>query len=173
MDTKISYREINIENCQTGPKTASTAFFPGEWLGTASGLLAPLLPTVPVVGLNYQLVPVTDTTTKLITFDGVNSTEDRFVMPVANTMAYNTLAVSTCAVGELVYQGATLLTATSVGQVIADNGSTTMVIAFVSGVPFTTGGIVGVTSGSTAIFASVTAVAATDLYVLGDIAADF
>ena len=171
MDTKVSYRSINIECPQIGPKTGSVALMLGEWLEYSSGLLAPLAPATPVVGLNLTPVPATSVTNDLITFDGVNSTEDRFVMPVANTLVYNTLAVSTFAVGELVFQGATLLTATAVGQVVADNGSTTMVISPVNGI-FTTGSIKGATSGSTAVFASVTAIASTNIGASADIAAD-
>ncbi len=170
MDTKASYREINVENPQTGMKVASTALSVGMWLHVSGFLLNPLVPNETVLGLNLTPVPATDASNDLITYDGINSTEDRFVMPVANEMVYSG-PTGTFAVGELVFQGATLQTATAVGLVIADNGTTTMSIVGQSGT-FTTGTITGATSGATATFVSVTSVPTIGGPQRADIAAD-
>ena len=112
MDTEVTYRELGIENSQTGPKTASVAFVIGEWLEYASGFLAPLAPATPVVGLNLTPVPATDATNDLITFDGVNSTEDRFVMPVNGTIVNPVKAVGS---GADVFSDSISLDATTIG----------------------------------------------------------
>lgn len=170
MDTQVSYREINIENPQTGKKIASTTLPAGMWLHSSGFLLRPLAPAETVYGLNLTPVPATDATNNEITFDGINSTEDRFVMPVANTMIYSGLT-GTFAVGELVFEGATLLTATAVGRVIFDNGSTTMSIVGQFGT-FGAGTITGNTSGATATFVSITSVPTIGGPQRADIAAD-
>lgn len=168
METNVSYREINIENSQTGPKTASTLFFVGEWLKYASGKLAPLTPTVAVVGLNLTPVPASSATTDLITFDGINTTEDRFVMPLVNTLVYTGLT-GTFAAGETVTGG----TSGAKGKIVSDNGTTTMHIQGISGV-FTVGEtITGGTSGATGVVSTITAIAATDIGRSADIAGDF
>lgn len=170
MDTKVSYREIDIENSQNGPKTASTVFFVGEWLQYTSGLLAPLTPATPIVGLNLTPVVSTEvgfTNTALITFDGVNSTEDRFIMPVATTIAYGTL-VGVFTAGEIVLD----TTSGAKAVILTDNGATSMVVQIVSGTIFATDNLVGQTSGATAVVGSVTGVVATNLGVAADIFSD-
>jgi hypothetical protein len=112
MDTKVSYRNLGIENPQNGPKTASTAFILGEWLQFTSGLLAPLAPATAIVGLNLTPVLATDATTDLITFDGINSTEDRFVMPVNGTIVNPVTAVGS---GADIYSDSISLDATTIG----------------------------------------------------------
>ncbi len=168
METNVSYREINVENPQTGPKTPSTAYFPGMWLHYHTGLLAPLPPDVSVAGLNLTPVPATDASQALITFDGINSTEDRFVMPLANTLVYTGLT-GTFVVGEIVIGS----TSGARGKVIADNGSTTMVIQGLTGVFVPGETITGQTSGATATVSTITAIAQTDIGKRAMIAADF
>ncbi len=170
MDTNVSYREINIENPQTVQKVASTALPAGMWLHVSGFLANPLAPSETVLGLNMTPVPATDASNDLITYDGINSTEDRWVMPVVNTLEYTGLT-DTFEVGELVYQGATLQTATAVGVVIVDNGSSTMSVKGVSGV-FGAGTITGNTSGATATFSSITSVPSIGGPQRADIAAD-
>ncbi len=167
MDTKISYREINVECPQTGMKVASTALPVGMWLHVSGFLLNPLVPGETVLGLNLTPVPATDATNDLITYDGINSTEDRFVMPVANTLIYGTLAGGTFAVGDVITGG----TSGAQAKVIADNGSTTMSIVAISGVFLPTETIDN-GSGVTAIVSSVTSVPSIGGPQRADIAAD-
>ncbi len=168
MDTTVSYREINVENCQTGPKTDSVLFFPGEWLMYDSGLLAPLTPTDKVVGLCLTSVPASDATNDLITFDGVNSTEDRFVMPVANTITY-TVTSGVFAVGDVV----TGSTSGAKAKVIKYTATTHIVVVAISGVFAVGETITGATSGAVGVVSALTAVAAADIGQTADISADF
>jgi hypothetical protein len=169
MDNSVSYRSINVENPQTAPKTASTAFFNGEWLKYASGKLAPLTPTVAVVGLCLTKVPVTDATTSEITYDGISSSDDRWTMPVANTLVY-TVTSGVFQVGDIV----TGSTSGAKAKVIKYTATTTIVIVAISGV-FTPGEtITGSVSGALGVVSSVTvATTATNLGQKADIAADF
>ncbi len=167
MDTFVSYREINVENPQTGKKIASTALSVGMWLHSSGFLLRPLAPSETVLGLNLTPVPATDASNDLITYDGIDSTVDRFVMPVANTLTYTGLA-GTFAVGEIVNGSVSGARA----KIIADNGSTEMSIVALSGV-FTAGDtITGETSGATATFSAVTSVPSVGGPQRADIAAD-
>lgn len=169
MQTNVSYREINVENPQTGPKTASTLFFVGEWLQYTSGKLAPLTPATKVVGLNLTPVPVTDATTNLITFDGINTTEDRFVMPLANTITY-TVTSGVFAVGDII----TGSTSGAKAKVIKYTATTHITIVAISGL-LVSGEVITATTGSGAVgsITGITAIAATNLGQTGDIAADF
>lgn len=84
-------RNINVENPQTAPKIASVAMEVGIWLEyDGAGAVQPLAPTDPVVGLNLCPIYSTDpdfASNKLITYDGINVTEDRFLMPVTTGSA--------------------------------------------------------------------------------------
>lgn len=167
METNISYREINVEAPQTGPKTASTAFFVGEWLQYTTGKLAPLAPATAVVGLNLTPVPASSATTDLITFDGINSTEDRFVMPLANTLTY-TVTSGVFQVGDIV----TGSVSGAVGKVVKYTATTHIVITAISGV-FQSGDVItGSISGAVGGVTAVTAIAATNIGQTADIAAD-
>ncbi len=94
-----SLRNINIENPQTGPKLASTDFAVGMWLEwDGSGFLQPLGGGNVVEGL--CLVPITAqdpdyASTKAITYDGIDDTVDRFLMPVTNGTADDTMIGAT------------------------------------------------------------------------------
>lgn len=168
MYTKISHRSINIENMQTGPKTASTAFFLGEWLQYTSGLLAPLTPATAVVGLNLTPVPVTDATTALITFDGINATEDRFNMPLANTITY-TVTSGVFQVGDIV----TGATSGATGKVIKYTATTHIVIQPIAGIFVVGENITGSISAAVGVVTAVNAIASTNIGQTADIAADF
>ncbi len=88
MNPTASARNLNVENPQTAPKVASTLYTIGMWLEyDGSGAVQPLTPTTPVVGLNLTPVPVTSTTTDLITYDGIDVSADRFLMPVTAGVA--------------------------------------------------------------------------------------
>lgn len=86
-------RSINIENPQTAPKAASTVLAAGIWLGyNGSGQVVPLGVGAgnPIVGLNLSPIAATDpdyASTKLITYDGIAQSTDRFEMPVTNGTA--------------------------------------------------------------------------------------
>ncbi len=164
---QASSRAINVENPQTGKKIASTALSVGMWLHSSGFLLRPLAPSETVYGLNLTPVPATDASNDLITFDGIDATVDRFIMPVANTLTY-TGPSGAFTVGEVVVGSVSNARAV----VIADNGSTEMSIVAISGV-FTAGDtITGETSGETATFSSVTSVPSVGGPQRADIAAD-
>lgn len=94
--TNASQRNINVENPQVAAKASSTAFDLGMWLEyDGSGHIQPLAATDKVVGLCLTSVPVTDATNALITYDGINSTEDRFLMPVTTGTATSSMIGST------------------------------------------------------------------------------
>lgn len=92
-------RAISVENIQTVPKIASVAMPVGIWLQyDGSGNMKPLLPGAnPVEGLNITPIASTDTdfaSNKLINYDGVADTTDRFRMPVTNGVAANAVVGS-------------------------------------------------------------------------------
>lgn len=154
-------RSQNVENPQTVPKIASVAMPVGIWLQyDGSGNMKPLLPGLnPVEGLNLTPIASTDSdfaSNKMITYDGVNDTIDRFRMPVTNgtasnavvglrynvytdnygldvsaysSLSYITLAVSTFVVGHTIT--GTTSGATGVITSLGPNG--TMVINTVTG----------------------------------------
>ncbi len=136
-------RSILIEQPQVAPKVASTAIPVGGWLmWDGSGHLTNLLPAYPVEGLSMVNIASTDTdysSNKLIAYDTIDDTIDRFTMPVTNgtatnavvgakynvytdgygldvstynTLTYNTLAVSTFAAGHTITGGTSSATAT-------------------------------------------------------------
>lgn len=178
MATLKSERALGVENTQTAPKIASTALPVGIFLQyDGSGNVKPLLPGAnQVVGLNITPIASTDTdyaTNKLIIYDGIADTTDRFSMPVTNgtaanatvglrynvftdnfgldvsvysSLSYITLAVSTFAVGHTI-TGATSA-ATGVITSLGPNG--TMVINTVSGTFVTGETITDGTSSATA-----------------------
>lgn len=84
-------RAINVENPQTAPKVASTPMAVGIFLEyDGAGAVQPLTPTSEVVGLNLCPIAATDpdyASNKLITYDGINQSEDRFQMPVTTGTA--------------------------------------------------------------------------------------
>lgn len=156
-----SERAILIEQSQTAPKIASVPMPIGIWLQyDGSGNVKPLLPgNNPVEGLNLSPIQSTDTdyaSNKLITYDGIDDTVDRFRMPVTNgtaanavvglrynvytdnygldvssysSLSYITLATSTFAVGHTIT--GTTSGATGVITSLGPNG--TMVINTVTG----------------------------------------
>lgn len=166
METNVSFREINVENPQTAPKTASLLFFVGEWLQYTTGKLAALTPATPVVGLNLTPVPASSTTTDLITFDGINSTEDRFVCPVVNTITVG-LITGVFVVGELVIGG----TSGAIGKIVSLAPGIVRVQA-ISGTFVALETITGQTSGATAPVIGTTSLASTDIGRLVDVASD-
>jgi hypothetical protein len=70
---------------------ASTVFNIGYWvMSNGSGAFTPLTPTNKIVGLCLENIASTDAnyaSTKLISVDTVDSTIDRFIMPVATGTA--------------------------------------------------------------------------------------
>lgn len=87
----MAQRRKSIENIETAPKKASTAFNVGDWLEyDGAGGVQPLNPTSPVVGLMQELVRSTDSdyaSTRQVHYDGVADTTDRWLMPVATGSA--------------------------------------------------------------------------------------
>lgn len=173
-----SDRALGTENIQTVPKIASVAMAVGIWLQyDGSGNMKPLLPGAnPVEGLNITPIASTDSdyaSNKLISYDGINDTVDRFRMPVTNgvaanavvgsrynvytdnygldvsaysSLSYITLAVSTFAVGHTIT--GTTSGATGVITSLGPNG--TMVINTVTGTFVTGETITDGTSSATA-----------------------
>lgn len=87
-----SQRHILIENIQTAPKKASTAFAVGMWVEyDGSGYIKPLAAgSNPVLGLCLEVIASTDTdyaSTKDISYDGIVDGTDRWLMPVTNGTA--------------------------------------------------------------------------------------
>ena len=167
MEPLYSYRALGIENPQTGPKTASTLFQAGEWLEYSSGLLLPLAPATGVVGLNLTPVPSTDATTNLITFDGINSTEDRFTMPLANKITY-TVVTGVFQVGDIVTGG----TSGAKGKVVKYTATTHIWVVAYSGVFSVGETITGSVSTATGTVGAVTAIASSNIGQSADIAGD-
>ncbi len=86
--TIASQRNINVENPQTVPKIASTLLTVGMWLQyDGAGAAEPLAPSSPVLGLNLTPVPASDASNDLITYDGIDVTVDRWLMPVTSGTA--------------------------------------------------------------------------------------
>lgn len=86
-----SRRNKSIENPETAPKAASTAYNVGDWLkANGSGALVPLTPTVPVKGLCLETISSASpdyTSTRQIAYDGIADTTDRWLMPVTTGSA--------------------------------------------------------------------------------------
>lgn len=94
-----STRNINVENPQTVPKKASTALAVGVWLEYDGAGGAQLLEpgSHAILGLNLSPIAATDpdySSTKLITYDGVVDTTDRFLMPVTTGTALSSMVGS-------------------------------------------------------------------------------
>lgn len=91
-----SQRHILIENIQTAPKKASTAFAIGMWIEyDGSGFVKPLAAGAnPVLGLCQEVILSTDTdytSTRDISYDGIVDGTDRWLMPVTNGTALSTM----------------------------------------------------------------------------------
>ena len=177
MATTKTERSILIENPQTAPKIASVVLPVGAYLQTdGAGHVTLLAPGNPVEGLNLSPINSTDVdfaSNKLITYDGIDDTVDRFYMPVTNgtaanalvgnrynvftdgygldvstynTLAYNTLAVSTFAAGHTITGGTSAATAT----ISYLPGTNTLVVVPVTGTLIAGETITDGTSGATA-----------------------
>jgi len=85
------YRNKRTHKLERAPKRASTAIAQGDWLEyDYAGAVRPLTPGVAVVGLSYELVSASDTdytSNRLISYEAVDSTQNRFVMNVATGTA--------------------------------------------------------------------------------------
>lgn len=94
-----AFRRKNIENIETAPKQASTAFNVGEfvqWNGT--GEVEPLEPTSPVAGLCLEKISSTDedyASERQIHLDLSIESNDRFIMSVGTGTATANMIGST------------------------------------------------------------------------------
>lgn len=153
-------RSIQIENPNTIPKVASVALSVGMWLQTnGAGQATQLAPGNAIEGLNQTPIASTDvdfSSTKLILYDGVADTADRFIMPITNgvaanavvgarynvftdgfgldvstynTLVYNTLAVGVFAAGHTVTGG----TSGATGTIAYLANNNTLIIVPVTG----------------------------------------
>lgn len=178
MAVRKTERSILIEQPNTAPKVASTVLDVGMWLQVngVAGNVTKLAPGFPVEGLNLCPIAATDTdyaSNKIITYDGISTTVDRFTMPVTNgtassavvggkynvytdgygldvstyrTLAFNTPAVATIVAGETI----TGTTSAATGTVAYIGPGQSLVIVPLTGT-FVTGELItGGTSGGTA-----------------------
>lgn len=166
MSTKYAYRNALIEQPQVQPKKPSTLFSLGMWIQFALGGNAYIEPLIGnttlgtqntstqgfVEGLGITPVPATDATSALITYDGIDDTVDRFVMPVipTDTIVYGTLS-GTFDAGETI----TGETSGATAKISTDNGTTTMVVNTIVGTFIAGETITGTTSSATAVITTV------------------
>lgn len=156
MDTKVSYRNLNIEQPQTQPKVASTGYVLGMWIQfDGAGHVEPLVGNTTigtangsagaVEGLCSQFIPSTDTTNALLSYDGIDDTVDRWVMPViaSETITF-TVGSGTFTAGETITGGTSGATAiisnTTAGVLVVHS----VVGTFVVGETIASGGTNGV-----------------------------